>query len=250
MKTIGISEFKDLVKNALKNPSLYTNKSIVLWKADYMQYGIAYRIIEECCIEHDKVSPDDQVWYKYSDMMFNMEEISNIEVYPNKESIDTDMSGAKTRGILFNTGYIMNEELNDWFKFINTHTNEKGHLSNDWVLIACAIHPVLKEEDFSYNCEIYSIQPSFEEWVTWVAKYYHPDVVNLVAAFIKANTHSISYDLWQRCMEVLEGLITMNDPKTLKDISEEKFNLKLKGPIMPIAPDFPFKELWEFIQAH
>ena len=50
MKTIGISDFKGLVNARLDDPNAYVGKTLVLWNAAYMNYGIAYRVIEECCV--------------------------------------------------------------------------------------------------------------------------------------------------------------------------------------------------------
>lgn len=253
MKTIGIDDFKSLVKNCLENPASYADKTIVLWNADHMQYGIAYRIIEECCIEYNKKSTNNQVWYKYSDFTFKKDEITNIKVCPDISWVHTDMYGFKTRGILFNTGCFMNKELNEWLEFVNTRKNESGLLSNDWVLIACA-HQAdynLKESDFSDNCAIYSIQPSVEEWANWVAKYNSAAVVIPIRAYIDEKNPSISLDIWNRVLNVLDDLVNSKESaRELKQISKKDYDLNMKGSLSFIYNDFPFEALWDFIQLH
>ena len=70
MKTIGIADFKKLVMERLANPRDYADRSLVLWNADYNEYGIAYRVIKQCCKIYNKENPNDQVWFKDSDMCF------------------------------------------------------------------------------------------------------------------------------------------------------------------------------------
>ena len=41
MKEIGISDFEKLVMERLTNPRNFTGRSLVLWNAAYMDYGIA-----------------------------------------------------------------------------------------------------------------------------------------------------------------------------------------------------------------
>ena len=64
MKIIGIADFKNLVMERLANPRDYAGRSLVLWNADYMQYGIAYQVIKQCCKSYNKENPNDQVWFK------------------------------------------------------------------------------------------------------------------------------------------------------------------------------------------
>lgn len=47
MKTIGIADFKKLVMERLANPRDYAGRSLVLWNADYNDYGIACRVIKQ-----------------------------------------------------------------------------------------------------------------------------------------------------------------------------------------------------------
>jgi hypothetical protein len=250
MKTIGIAEFKTLVKECLTNPGSFAGKSIVLWNEGHMQYGMPYRIIEECCVEHNKNHADDQVWFTYSDTTFKTDEISTLRALCERK----DMYGFKTRGILFNTGcYFPADEADAWLEFINTHKNKKGLLSSDWVLIACAYHGYDKysviEDQFTDNCDIYSLQPSLEEWTEWVAQYNSPEVLNTVRAFIEENSPAISFDHWQRIMEELDRELGFNDFKSLKQIPKEDLDHLLRSSYAFLNPDFPFEAFENFIQS-
>ncbi|MBS7376502.1 MAG: hypothetical protein KIG42_00710 [Paludibacteraceae bacterium] len=46
MKEIGIIDFEKLVMERLTMPRNFTERSLVLWNADYMFYGIAQRVIK------------------------------------------------------------------------------------------------------------------------------------------------------------------------------------------------------------
>ena len=46
MKEIGIIDFEKLVMERLTSPRDYAGRSLVLWNADYMFYGIAQRVIK------------------------------------------------------------------------------------------------------------------------------------------------------------------------------------------------------------
>lgn len=240
MKTIGISEFKELVNSRLVNPKSFVGKSLVLWNASYMHYGIAYRAIEECCKEYNKANPDKQVWFKFSDMDFASADYANIqECCEIKE-----MYGFKSRGILFNTGcWFMPEEKEHWLKFVNTHQNEKGKISADWALIACA-HTEgtgITETDFAENCEIFKLHPTVDEWKKWTASCHDEDFIRLVIAYTHGNIED--FDFWER---VLDGMEEDYDSieelrcTTFKDFDD------LRG----FIPGFPTENFWNFIQEY
>lgn len=239
MKTIGIKELKTLVKKCLSAPGEFEGKTIVLWNADHLQYGIAYRVIEQCCVEYNQKNAHRQVWHKYSDFAFKTDDNTKIKVCCTRK----DMYGFKDQGVLLNTGCFLKQDLNDWLTFINTHTNGKGKLSPDWVLIACAQADTynLTENQFADNCVIYSIQPSFEEWSGWISQYNSPEVLNPIKAYIEVKNPDASFDYWQRILDALDG----EDAKPLKQMAEEEFSRVVQGSI----PGFPSKELWEFIQS-
>lgn len=243
MKTIGITDFKALVNKCLENPGEFNGKTILLWNADYMQYGIAYRVVEQCCIEYNKKSSDRQVWHEYSDFTFKKDDITKVKVCCTRD----DMYGFKNQGVLFNTGCFVQSDLNDWLTFINKHSNEKGQLSPDWVLIACAQADSygLDERQFSTNCEIYNIQPSVEEWKKWVSEFNSQDVLAPIVAYIEEKKPSISFDQWQRIMDALDMRLSNKENESLKQIGESEFDRVLGGSV----PGFPSHELWDFIQS-
>lgn len=242
MKTIGIKEFKALVYECLENPDAFAEKSIVLWKASSGDWGIAYRVIEQCCIEHNKKHLDKQVWFERSDYTFDTDEISKMRVCCDRE----DMYGFKTRGILFNGGPYLTSYQNDWLRFVNTRENKTGHLSKDWVLIACAYG--LDESLFSDTCEVYDIQPSLSEWAEWVAHFSSKKVFNPILAYIESNGPIISFDDWQKIMNVLNREVHYSHIESLRQMSEMDFNLAIGGALPNITS--LSKELWDFIQAY
>lgn len=71
MKEIGILEFELLVRARLANPKDFAGRSLVLWNADYAEHGITQRIIKQCCKRYNKENPNEQVWFKISDMTFD-----------------------------------------------------------------------------------------------------------------------------------------------------------------------------------
>ena len=247
MKTIGIAEFGALVKKCLETPDSFVGKSIVLWDADYVHYCMAYRITEQCCVEHNKKYPDQQVWHTHSDWTFKTDNISKIKTVCDRE----DMYGYKTKGILF-TCCLNKKDLNAWLKFVNTHEKDNGHLSNDWVLIAYAQEGYgdLDENHFSDNCDIYSIQPSVDEWAGWVAEYNSQAVIEPIRAFIETKKTSICFDYWQKVMDELDREMYHNDLNVLKQFSKDDFEGVVRSVIGWIVPDFPYEDLWDFIQTY
>lgn len=133
MKEIGILEFEQLVMVRLSNPRDFAGRSLVLWNADYNNYGIAYRVIKQCCESYNKVNPDDQVWFKRSDMTFYEDDYTQPETWCSsrrihwnkylKKNVYGYKNELKRCGILFNTGCYRLELQDDWLKFVNTHTN-------------------------------------------------------------------------------------------------------------------------------
>ena len=177
MKEIGILEFEQLVMARLANPRDFAGRSLVLWNADYAEHGIAQRIIKQCCKRYNKENPNEQVWFKMSDLTFDGDDYTQPKTWHDWYELDENVKKYKTRhelkrcGILFNTGDYMLSEQENWLKFVNTHTNSCGHIFQDCAVIVCA-HPdlypqrILKEEQFGSNCDICSIQPTLDEWAT------------------------------------------------------------------------------------
>ena len=144
MKTIGIADFKKLVMERLANPRDYAGRSLVLWNADYNDYGIAYRVIEQCCEIYNKENSDDQVWFRLSDMPFINDDYTKNTCIYSERIWDEDANqyrkhpGIKRCGIIFNTGYYRPYEQEDWLKFVNAHTNSNGGIHQDCTMIVCA----------------------------------------------------------------------------------------------------------------
>lgn len=251
MKTIGIADFKKLVMERLANPRDYAGRSLVLWNADYCKYGIAYRVIEQCCKMYNNENPNDQVWFKLSDMSFASNDYTKQtclhEEYIKNENgngyhMHTEM---KRCGILFNTGCYMLYDKENWLTFVNTHTNQKGGVHQDCAVIICAQADqlayiqswgsndkfILKEEQFGSNCDIYSIQPTYDEWVTWIAPDCHPEILRVVRAFIEKNGakhEPYGFDLWQRTIDSLYNLVEDSDC-SLNQIPRGDVKMKLTG---------------------
>lgn len=239
MKIIGISELKELVNERLANTESFACESLVLWNASYMRYGIAYRVIEECCIEYNKANPEKQVWLKDSDMTFASDDNTDIQAFCDRK----ETYGYKSSGILFNTGCFLLSENEQWLKFVNTHQNEKGGISANWALIACAQTKgtSLTEADFAKNCKICKIQPTVEEWVKWTASCHNEDFLRLVIAYNKGNIDN--FDYWERALFCIEREYESLDE--LKQTTSEKLALCLCGSI----PDFPIENFWDYIHV-
>lgn len=214
---------------------------MLLWHANSRDYGIAYRVIEECCIEFNQTTPDQQVWFKYSDLDFATVNYSDANPFCHLK----EMYGYKSRGILFNNGNIApGDELKPWLRFVNRHENEKGKISKDWALIACVqkYEPFeINEEDFSDNCCVYKIQPTVEEWQQWTVTAHNEELINIVVAYNKGKIEN--FDLWERIMTSIEH---EDWEKSVKEISKSDFFDAIEGSV----PGFPAEELWDFIQKY
>ena len=235
MKTIGIADFKKLVMERLANPRDYVGRSLVLWNADYNKYGIACRVIKQCCEMYNKENPNDQVWFKHLD--FNS---GNDYTKPTCLQVEK-----KRCGVILDTGCYMLSEKEDWLTFVNTHTNQMGGVYQDCAVIICAQADqlayipawgtndkfILKEEQFGKNCDIYSILPTFDEWITWVTPDCHPEILKVVRAFIEKNGvkhEPYGFDLWQRLIDSLHNLVEESNCP-LNQIPKEEVDLDLKG---------------------
>ena len=244
MKTIGIADFKKLVMERLANPRDYAGRSLVLWNADYNKYGIGYRVIEQCCEKYNKENPNDQVWFELSDFCFTSDDYTKqtcwFEGYVKNENgngyhMHREM---KRFGILFNTGCFMPYEKEDWLTFVNTHTNQNGGVFQDCAVIVCAHadQSGSKEEQFGNNCDIYSIQPTLDEWGAWVAPDCHPEVLKVVRAFIEKNgmgnkgvrKEPYGFDFWHKIMDALYFLAA-EEGCPINQISKEHVELELHG---------------------
>lgn len=266
MKTIGIADFKKLVMERLANPKDYAGRSLVLWNADYNDYGIAYRVIEQCCEIYNKQNPNDQVWFRVSDMTFDNDDYTKQTCMCKKYVRDEKTNEyhqhieMKECGILFNTGCYMLSDKEDWLKFVNTHTNRRGHVFQDCAVIVCAqadqlsYFPswgskdpfILKEEQFGDNCDIYSIQPTLDEWATWVAPYCDPEILKVVLAYIEKNGIGdvpYGFEYWQRIMDALDILVN-DEGCPINQIPKEFVETRLCG---AVSTQSPAPEFCDFI---
>ena len=259
MKTIGIAAFKKLVMERLANPRDYAGRSLVLWNADYNDYGIACRVIEQCCEIYNKENPNDQVWFCVSDMIFDNDDytkqICMCRKYvrnekTNEYNLHTEI---KRCGIIFNTGCYMPYEHDGWLKFVNTHTNSNGGIHQDCAMIVCAQADqlsyipygdskdsklILKEEQFGSNCDIYSIQPTLDEWATWIAAYCQPEILQVVCAFIEKNGIGdvpYGFEYWQRIMKELNNLVK-NEGCPLNQIPKRDVEIEVEGYVSTKSP--------------
>ena len=239
MKTIGISDFKGLVNARLDDPNAYVGKTLVLWNAAYMNYGIAYRVIEECCVEHNNAKTNHQVWFKYSDMTFLTDDNTNIHGFCER----SEMYGYKDQGILFNTGCFRLTMKEQWLNFINTNKNNKGGISSNWPLVACAQvkGTDIVENDFAENCEICKLQPTVEEWRRWTSTSENEELIRLIIEYNGGNI--LDFDYWERAVWALGYLL--DEHGSIYQIPQKEFALDLKGSIA----DFPVEEFWNFIHS-
>lgn len=267
MKEIGISDFEKLVMERLTNPRNFTGRSLVLWNAAYMDYGIAQRVIKQCCERYNKENPNDQVWFRKSDMTFYSDDYSQPQTwcssrrmhwnkYLNKE-VFGDYDELKRCGIIFNTGCYRIELQEDWLKFVNTHTNHSGGVFQDCAVIVCAhtddsdymgpSNPafILKEEQYGENCDIYHIQPTIDEWAKWVEPFYDAEIIKVVRAYIEKNGVFFGFDYWMRIMDKLNYLKeyysrTEKKDCSLRQIPENEMSSEIGGTVSdrPPAPDF------------
>lgn len=272
MKTIGIADFKKLVMERLANPRDYAGRSLVLWNADYCEYGIAHRVIEQCCKMYNNENPNDQVWFKLSDMSFASNDYTEQtclhEEYIKNENgngyhMHTEM---KRCGILFNTGCYMLYDKENWLTFVNTHTNQKGGVHQDCAVIICAQADqlayiqswgsndefILKEEQFGSNCDIYSIQPTLDEWTKWAESFYDAEIIKIVRAYIEKNGVIKHFDWWMRIMKELNNLKKNYSEKERKDchlwqIPERRVSLKIGG---AVGEGHPVPDFCKFIYEY
>lgn len=241
MKTIGIADFEKLVMERLANPSSFAGKSLLLWNEWPNEDGsISYNVVRQCCIKYNIANPDDQVWVKYLDNFFN-ENITDIEAHCEEKS----MWGYKRRGILYNTGSFFKNDHElwlNWLRFINTHVNSTGHLSEDWPLIACAIayDHNLTEDLFADNCDIYDLNPSVEEWAQWLSRWYelggahspiqcNDNVLSVVLKYIDKNGLTINFYSWNKIIQSVTRCMMIHHCETVDQIPEGELESEIQS---------------------
>lgn len=253
MKEIGIAEFEQLVMERLANPRNFAGRSLVLWNADSHPYGIAQRIIEQCCEKYDKENPDDQVWFYRScfdfiDDDFTKTQTRKSKLIRNEKQKDFyRVFEEKRLGIIFNTGDFISQEQDDWLKLVNTHKNRRGGVSPDCPMIVCTSANAFKEEQFGPNCDIYTIKPTEVEWVKWAKPFYNPEIFDVVCAYIKKNGAINGFQYWMAIMDALDDLKRDEEYKdcSLCQIPEDEVRgaVGVRHP----APDF-LKFIYSFFE--
>lgn len=267
IKPIGIEDFTRLVKDRLEYPEAYNGRTLILWNGSYNPDGIAYQVIEQCCIDYNRLNPDSKIWFRNSDTMFLDDDYTKPALCRQKE-----MWGFKPGRLIFNTGCFMRDKLcnriDDWFHFVNTHENNRGHIPADCPLIACALADLynFKEDRLSDNCDIYSLQPSVEEWGQWAAPYFNDSkAFQPLLAFLtqRGNVTNYCYHFGSiekpftqtdflfigRIIKQLdrEMEIKYSHLHSIKDIPQEDRHKAIAIGI-PGLSGFPVDEFWEFIQ--
>ena len=90
------------------------------------------------------------------------------------------MYGYKPLRILFNTGcFFGKDEVDNWIKFVNTRTNNKGQLPDGCVLIACVQANSSRnfmEEQFSGKCDTVCLKPFLDKWSRWMSSRCNQEI--------------------------------------------------------------------------
>ena len=244
MKTIGIADLEKLVMERLENPSLFENKSLVLWHQRCYPGNLPELIIKNCCIRFNKLFPDNQAWYKrYSGFTFVTDNYTEIKECCHVEG----MYGFKNHGILLNDGgYSPSNLMDDWKKFVNTHYNSVGHLSSQWPMIAYANDPRLNANSFDDNCTLCKFQPSIDEWYDWLKSVYSAGILNPIVDYLRAKGLSTDSYAWEVILNDLTLETIDKKVDDLKHLTREDFEWALSGN-RHHCPTALEEDLWEFI---
>lgn len=255
MKTIGINQFKEIVMDCLDNPDKYATGSIILWNSHSGPDSIEYQVVEECCVDYNKMHTDNQVWFKYLSALSTEGSyyISTSKVICDRE----DMYGWKNRGILLDGGIVnfsksSDEEIAQWLNLVNYHEYQGKILSSDWTMIACAQarYYGLTEDMFSKDCILYVIKPSVDEWAEWMKDKCDEKDLNPIVAFIKKTGSPIDLFYWGIALSALESRMVKNDYDVLSQLSQKEFDSCLRETLGFRLKGFPYDELWQFIQEY
>lgn len=253
VKTIGIKRFQEIVMDSLSNPLQYAGKSIVLWNSYSGPDSIEYKIVEECCVNYNNGHIDNQVWFK--ELLFLRQ--ATYAITSKAFCKRKDMYGYKNMGILLDSGYISalrpsNEEITHWLNFVNSQEYQGETLSSDWTLITCAqaSYYSFTEEMFSKECVLYEFKPSVDEWAQWMKDKCDERDLKPIVAFIKETESSIDLFYWGLVLEALKRELVEKEYEVLSQLSYEEFDscLGLDSRIHRGCKDFPYDELWKYIQ--
>ena len=245
MTTIGIADFEKLVMERLENPSLFENKTLVLWSQRCYRRNLPERIIRKCCIRFNKLFPENQAWYKlYSGYTFVTENYTEI-----KECCEVDeMYGWKYHGILLNDGgYSPSDLKDDWLRFVNTHNNSVGHLSSQWPMIAYANNlPELEAGNFGDNCTLCRFLPSIDEWHNWFKTACPADILDPIVSYMRVKGLSPDSHPWEILLDELV-VETIEREVDLNKMTREEYEDALRGYWNHHLPKSLTDDLWDFI---
>lgn len=258
IKPIGIEDFTRLVKDRLENPEAYSGQTLILWNGSDEKDGVANQVIEQSCVEYNKSNPDAQVWVRYSSGTFHKDNYSHYS--------QDWTCGNKTCRIIFNVGSFWKDRtpsFEDWLRFVTTHKNNCGQIPDDCSLIACvpADWNILRADQFPENCDIYSLQPSVEEWAQWAAPYFKKSKVfqpvlsfltkkgNVTDFVIHKHTRKQTDFLYMgRLIENLDKRLEATNLQSIKELPKIVIEEEVNHAIGWRNNGFPIEEFWEFIQ--
>ena len=239
METIGIADFEKLVMARLENPSSFENETLVLWHQRCYPHNLPERIIEDCCVRFNQVFPGDQAWFKrFSGPTGNYSEIK--EFCPKR-----GMSGFKNHGILLDDGgTVLDSNIDEWLRFVNTHINSFGHLSSLWPMIAYANNPRSNTDDFGENCTLYHFQPSIDEWYDWFKPLYPAFILDPIVDYMRAKGLSTDSYAWESILYNAKHETKHTGVEDLKQLTRNDCNEVFHD---PLYPDSLVEDLWGFI---
>ena len=247
MKEIGIVDLIGLVMKRLNNPRDFSGRSLVLWNSYADERSIVGNVVKQCCELYNKNNPTDQIWFKKTTFYFCDDNFTTPKAYKrelvwnnNTESFIEDKVEENRAGIILTTDMFMPQDKEDWLNLVNNHRNRRGSVSQDCVMIVCAMG--FKEDEFGSNCDIYMIRPTLDEWTGWAASFHNPEVLEVIRAYIKKNGAINGFDFWLDIMDKLESMINMDarqshEHKSLWQFPKEDVEEEISYAIQSV-PDF------------
>ena len=193
IKTINQSGIKNLLAERVKNPELYVNKPLVIWRADIAD-GIQERILDSVFNEHNEGKKDvDHSWYRIawvhqlpytkSDILFTMigshivdrnnNEVGNtVTVYNgmDDEEDDCELGLLVINPKLVALDYGRNPELlNKYHSLINDRKWDNIEVCKGVPVVAymCLNYDWFETPEAYPDAEQYIFVPDFEEWAEW-----------------------------------------------------------------------------------
>ena len=177
LKTIDQTGIKNLIAERIKNPELYVNKPLVIWRADIAD-GIQERILEEAFDEWNKgKTTEERKWFRTTMLGMGTPQVYNLtEDTIVRDDVNGSLYGAYRFGLLVidpmfvHGDYMSNpESLKMYHSIIN---NRKW---GDIEILAGV--PIVSFMPYTYDwfqtpdaypaAEQYVFKPDFEEWADW-----------------------------------------------------------------------------------